>query len=110
MGGLSWNTTDDSLKAAFSSYGEITYHRVATDRESGQSRGFGFVTFASAEQARGALAVMHDARIKGRQVRMSIAEDRRMYLPYRALKAAQEGCLEHEHSLVCDPLTNDLVT
>ncbi len=51
VGGLSWGTTDSELKEAFASYGEITEAKVITDRETGRSRGFGFVTFARDEDA-----------------------------------------------------------
>ena len=44
--GLSWDTTDDVLRQAFASFGEITEAKVITDRDTGRSRGFGFVTFA----------------------------------------------------------------
>ena len=45
VGGLSWDTTDDSLREAFASCGEITEAKVIKDRDTGRSRGFGFVTF-----------------------------------------------------------------
>ncbi len=46
VGGLSWDTSDDSLRESFSRYGEVTDAKVITDRETGRSRGFGFVTFS----------------------------------------------------------------
>ena len=48
-GGLAWATDDASLRAAFESFGEITDVRVVLDRETGRSRGFGFVAFADEE-------------------------------------------------------------
>ena len=51
VGGLSWGTTDDGLHGAFSRFGEIVEAKVITDRETGRSRGFGFVTFAADEGA-----------------------------------------------------------
>ena len=51
VGGLSWGTTDDGLHSAFSQFGEIVEAKVITDRETGRSRGFGFVTFANDEGA-----------------------------------------------------------
>ena len=50
VGGLSWDTTADALRAAFSAYGEISDASVVTDRDSGRSRGFGFVTYADRTQ------------------------------------------------------------
>ncbi|KAK3022048.1 hypothetical protein RJ639_047438 [Escallonia herrerae] len=45
VGGLAWATTDQSLGDAFSQYGEILESKIINDRETGRSRGFGFVTF-----------------------------------------------------------------
>ena len=56
VGGLSWNTDDSGLKAAFEQYGEVTEAKVITDRESGRSRGFGFVTFTEEASASAAMA------------------------------------------------------
>ena len=44
VGGLSWNTADDGLREAFERFGEVTEAKVITDRETGRSRGFGFVS------------------------------------------------------------------
>ncbi len=45
VGSLSWNTSDGELNDAFARFGEVTEAKVITDRETGRSRGFGFVTF-----------------------------------------------------------------
>jgi RNA recognition motif-containing protein len=58
VGGLSWNTNDDSLKEAFTSFGDVTEARVINDRESGRSRGFGFVSFANGDDAKSAMDAM----------------------------------------------------
>jgi RNA recognition motif-containing protein len=47
VGNLSYNTTDEDLRAAFAAYGSVTSARVITDKETGRSRGFGFVEMAS---------------------------------------------------------------
>nr|AFK44852.1 unknown [Lotus japonicus] len=47
VGGLAWATDNEALEKAFSPYGEIVESKVINDRETGRSRGFGFVTFAS---------------------------------------------------------------
>ncbi|MQM03282.1 hypothetical protein Taro_036066 [Colocasia esculenta] len=51
VGGLSWSVDEKSLKDAFSSFGEVTEVRIMYDKQSGRSRGFGFVHFASDEGA-----------------------------------------------------------
>jgi cold-inducible RNA-binding protein len=77
VGGLSWDTTDDSLKSAFESFGEISEAKVILDRNSGRSRGFGFVTFESEENARKAMDAMKDTELDGRTIRVDLANDRR---------------------------------
>ncbi|EYU32708.1 hypothetical protein ABFS82_14G038200 [Erythranthe guttata] len=76
IGGLSFGTDDQSLKDAFSSFGEVDYARVITDRESGRSRGFGFVHFSSEEAANSAMSAMDGQDLNGRSIRVSIAQER----------------------------------
>jgi hypothetical protein len=76
VGGLSWNTSDEGLRASFERYGEVTDAKVITDRETGRSRGFGFVTFADGEAATAAVAQMDGADLDGRTIRVNEAEDR----------------------------------
>lgn len=77
VGGISWGTTDDTLKAAFAPCGEVTSARVITDRETGKSRGFGFVEFADANSADEAIATMHDTELDGRRLRVDRAEEKK---------------------------------
>jgi len=76
VGGLAWATTDDSLRAAFSPCGEIVESKVVMDRDTGRSRGFGFVTFADAEGARKAVETMDGVSVDGRNVRVNEAHDK----------------------------------
>lgn len=77
VGNLSFNTTKLGLQEAFSQNGrEVTDVHVVTDRETGQSRGFGFVTFATPQQAREAIAEMNGAVLDGRPLRVNEAEER----------------------------------
>ena len=75
VGGLSWNTDNAGLENAFSSFGAIQEAKVITDRETGRSRGFGFVTFANAEDAEKALS-QDGTELDGRNIKVSIAQDR----------------------------------
>jgi len=77
VGGLSWNTDEEGLRQAFSDYGEIVDAKVIRDRESGRSRGFGFVTLADDEAGQRAVSEMNGSAIDGRNVRVNVAEDRR---------------------------------
>ncbi|MBN1434649.1 hypothetical protein JW921_07805 [Candidatus Fermentibacterales bacterium] len=76
VGSLSWDTTSESLRQAFESHGEIIEAKVITDRSTGRSRGFGFVTFSSDAEARTALDAMKDSELDGRQIRVDFANDR----------------------------------
>jgi len=76
VGGLSWGTTDATLRTAFEQFGEVTEARVIMDRETGRSRGFGFVTFSDNEAGTQAVAKMDGANLDGRTVRVNEAQDR----------------------------------
>ena len=75
IGGLPWSTTSEELQAAFSPYGTVTEAVVISDRYTGRSRGFGFVTFATGEEAEKAL-VLNDTDMGGRQIIVNEAKDR----------------------------------
>lgn len=75
VGGLAWATNNAGLENAFSSFGEITEAKVITDRETGRSRGFGFVTFADERDAQKALA-LNGTQLDGRELKVNIAEDK----------------------------------
>jgi len=76
VGGLSWNTTDAGLRTAFEKHGEVTEAKVITDRESGRSRGFGFVTFSADEAAQAAIEAINGTEMDGRTVRVNPADDK----------------------------------
>ena len=77
VGSLSWNTDDHGLRAAFEPHGEITEAIVITDRGSGRSRGFGFVTFADGESADKAIAALNETELDGRTIKVDVAQERR---------------------------------
>lgn len=77
VGGLSWNTSDAELRDAFSTFGETTEAKVITDRETGRSRGFGFVGFADDAAAAKAEQAMNGKMLDGRTIRVNVAEERR---------------------------------
>ena len=79
VGNLTFETTDDSLQASFTEFGEVTSARVITDRESGRSRGFGFVEMPQNAQAEAAIQAMNGKDIGGRNLTVNEArpkEDR----------------------------------
>jgi RNA recognition motif-containing protein len=77
IGGLSWDTDDASLRKAFEAYGEVVECSVALDRDTGRSRGFGFVTMANRESAEMALREANGLDLDGRQIRVDKATERR---------------------------------
>lgn len=76
VGGLAWATTDDTLKAHFEACGNVDEARVITDRETGRSRGFGFVTFAEDDGAAQALDTLNGSELDGRTIRVDNATER----------------------------------
>ncbi len=77
VGNLSFNSTADSVRAAFQGVGEVTDVHLVTDRDTGRSRGFAFVTMGSAQAAADAIARMNGANLDGRPLRVNEAEERR---------------------------------
>mmetsp|Transcript_10979 Transcript_10979/g.16486 ORF Transcript_10979/g.16486 Transcript_10979/m.16486 type:complete len:283 (+) Transcript_10979:386-1234(+) len=76
VGNMSWEIDEESLRAAFADCGTITSVRFATDRETGDFRGFGHVDFDSPEAAAAAVALA-GTEVCGRAIRCDFAEDRR---------------------------------
>ena len=76
VGGLSWDTTDDGLREAFAVHGEITEAKVITDRDTGRSRGFGFVTFAQDEDAKTAITKTDGTILDGKTIKVNEAQER----------------------------------
>ena len=80
VGSLSWNTDDNGLREAFAPHGEITEATVIGDRDTGRSRGFGFVTFAEGESADKAIAALNETELDGRTIKVDVAHPRREIL------------------------------
>lgn len=74
VGGLAWATTDDTLHAAFAPFGEIIEAKVICERQTGRSRGFGFVTFVNDTDADAAREALHGQTIDGRTIRIDSAD------------------------------------
>lgn len=79
IGSLAYATTDDTLKAHFATIGPVASARVITDRESGRSKGFGFVEFENEEDNQKAVDQLNGKDLDGREINVSLArpkEDR----------------------------------
>ncbi|KAF0889556.1 hypothetical protein E2562_028651 [Oryza meyeriana var. granulata] len=76
VGGLSYSTDEQSLKDTFANYGQVVEARIINDRETGRSRGFGFVTYTSSEEASAAITALDGKDLDGRNIRVNIANER----------------------------------
>ena len=77
VGGLAWATSDESLRTHFEEFGEVTETKIVTDRETGRSRGFGFVTYAEEASANEAKDALNNSELDGRTIRVDHATEQR---------------------------------
>lgn len=73
VGGLSWDTTDESLQNAFAAAGNVTSATVIKDRYTGRSKGFGFVEMATEEEAQKAVQQLNGTQLDGRSIAVNEA-------------------------------------
>jgi RNA recognition motif-containing protein len=73
IAGLNYNISDSDLSELFTQYGEVTSAKVITDRQSGRSKGFGFVEMGDDEAAQKAIEELNGAEVKGRAIVVSVA-------------------------------------
>jgi RNA recognition motif-containing protein len=76
IGSLAWATDDDSLQAAFAPFGTVVSATVVKDRDSGRSKGFGFVEFADDAEGKAAEAAMNGKELDGREIVVNEARPR----------------------------------
>jgi len=76
VGNLPFEATEEDLKASFSNYGEVSTAKVITDRETGRSRGFGFVEMSNSSEAEAAIKGMNGNDLKGRALTVNEARPR----------------------------------
>jgi len=76
VGNLSYGTSEESLRSAFSHYGEVQSVNVVIDRDSGRSKGFGFVEMGSEDSAMAAINGMNGTELDGRSLRVNEANER----------------------------------
>jgi len=76
VGNLSFNVTSDSIRDTFAQHGTVSDVHVVTDRETGRSRGFAFVTMGNNDEAAKAIAAMNGTMLDGRALRVNEAEER----------------------------------
>ena len=76
VGNLSYNTTETELRTAFETHGEVSSAAVISDRDSGQSKGFGFVEMSDDEKAKAAISALDGSDLDGRQIKVNEARPR----------------------------------
>ena len=76
VGNLAFNTQEDNLRSLFSNYGTVESVKIINDRETGNSKGFGFVEMGSEAEAQAAIAGTNGADVDGRALRVNEALDR----------------------------------
>jgi len=73
VGSIAFSATDDELKAHFEQAGTVVSAKIITDRETGRSRGFGFVEFATEDEAKAAVDKLNNSDLAGRNIVVSEA-------------------------------------
>lgn len=73
---LSFHTTDEDLKAMFSTYGEVTSVKIIFDKVTNRSRGFGFIEMAKEDEGQEAIKMLNNKEIQGRLLSVSVARVR----------------------------------
>jgi RNA recognition motif-containing protein len=76
VGNLPYQASDRDLTEAFEAYGEVSSARVITDRDTGRSKGFGFVTMSNADEAQKAIDALNDSDLMGRSIRVNESQPR----------------------------------
>ena len=76
VGNLSWNTNDNQLNELFSQHGSVESARVLADRETGRSRGFGFVEMSNDSEGQAAINALNGYELDGRALKVNVARPR----------------------------------
>ena len=84
IAGLSYNISDSDLTELFEEYGEVASARVISDRETGRSKGYGFVEMADEEAGDKAIAALNEAEVDGRKLAVSVARPKEESAPRRS--------------------------
>ena len=76
VGNLAFSTSSGDLENLFAAYGEVTKAQVINDRDTGRSRGFGFVEMATSDAASAAIEALNGSNVDGRALNVNIAKER----------------------------------
>lgn len=89
VGNLPWRTTDAQLTELFGGYGEVVSVRIISDRDTGRSRGFAFVTMATPEACRAAIAALNGSQLEGRALVVNEANNQSSRPPGRGMSGGR---------------------
>ncbi len=90
VGNVSFKSSEEDLKILFGNYGEVQSVKIITDRETGKSRGFGFVEMGDTDAASSAIEALNGKEAQGRTLKISIAQDKKRSVAPRTWEP-QEG-------------------
>lgn len=76
VGNLPWTISEDELYDLFAAHGEVTRATIISDRDTGRSKGFGFVEMANKEEAEAAIGALDGSEVSGRDIRVNEARPR----------------------------------
>ena len=76
VGNMNYSTSEDELRDLFEQYGTVESVKIISDRDTGRSKGFGFVEMENAEEADSAISALNSQEVGGRQLRVNEANDR----------------------------------
>ncbi|MGM0462176.1 MAG: RNA recognition motif domain-containing protein [Fibrobacterota bacterium] len=77
VGNISWGVKEEDLRDAFGAHGEVESAKIITDRESGRSKGFGFVEMPDDEEGQAAIDALNEQELDGRPLRVNVARPRK---------------------------------
>lgn len=76
VGSLPWSVKDNTLQEIFEAHGTVVSAKIITDRETGRSRGFGFVEMENPDEAKSAIKALNDSELEGRKIVVNEAKPR----------------------------------
>lgn len=80
---LSWDTREDGLKGIFEEFGDVSSVKIVTDRDTGRSKGYGFVEMPNDDEANAAIEELNESEVDGRTIVVKQAEERKPRAPRR---------------------------
>ena len=96
VGSLSWNVNEQELGDFFAQIGDIEEVKIITDRETGRSKGFGFITFVEEDSAQKSVDELDGKELDGRSIKVSIARDNE--IPIKIFSILRNNCFKNVYN------------